>query len=511
MLLSILGTRKILRLLRQNSYLRTWQILFGLMIFFLFGYLGAFFLISARIIQYLQLLTGIVFFFGAVFVELVVRTGYLTIQDLSKREREAKQARMRAEEANQAKSIFLANMSHELRTPLNAIIGYSEMLKEDAEDQQLKDFIPDLLKIRGAGQHLLNLINDVLDLSKIEAGQMDLDVESFDVAELIRDIAETFRPLAQKNDNHWIIHCPEDIGEMSTDATKLRQSLFNLLSNACKFSEKGTITLTVDRVLQPSLRPTLPPSEWLRFVVSDTGIGMTPEQIRRLFQAFMQADTSTTRKYGGTGLGLAITKRFCEMMGGTIQVTSQFGKGSTFTLELPSQMKTRPSDSSHCDRSTDTNQFGLSFPATVEDDANVTAPHVMLIEDDATSRDVLCRQLKREGWHITEAVNGRDALVKLSHEHLPAVIILDLIMPQMDGFEFIQQLQAEAQWRMIPVVVITSKDLTQSERKQLNGYIEHIFQKGDYNRRAFLKKVRSLLAKTIKKPGNAYSDNAYSQ
>jgi len=244
------------------------------------------------------------------------------------------------EVASQHKSQFLANMSHELRTPLNAIIGYSEMLQEEAEDLGEDAFLPDLQKINAAGRHLLGLINDILDLSKIEAGRMDLYVESFDVGRLVRDVEAIVKPLVVKNGNTLVVECPEDVGEMQADLTKVRQTLFNLLSNAAKFTDHGTITLRVDRDDAPALtpRPALPQAGEgeIRFTVCDTGIGMTEEQIGRLFEAFSQAEASTRSRYGGTGLGLAISRAFCRMMGGDLTVTSVYGKGSTFMVRLPS-------------------------------------------------------------------------------------------------------------------------------------------------------------------------------
>jgi len=243
----------------------------------------------------------------------------------------AQDARVSAEAASRAKSTFLANTSHELRTPLNAIIGYSEMLVEDCEERGLQEFIPDLHRICTAGKHLLSLINDILDLSKIEAGRMELFLETFAVSPLIEEVLTTVKPMIEKNSNTLEIHCADHAGCMHADLTKVRQILFNLLSNAAKFTEHGNIKLDVER-------ETLGTTEWLIFRVSDTGIGMTPEQKQRLFQAFSQADISTTRKYGGTGLGLVITKVFLQMMGGEISVESEFGIGSTFTIRLPAEV-----------------------------------------------------------------------------------------------------------------------------------------------------------------------------
>jgi signal transduction histidine kinase len=249
--------------------------------------------------------------------------------ELAQTMREAQEARAAAEEANYAKSRFLANMSHELRTPLNAIIGYSEMLREEAADGGYEAFLPDLQKIHTAGKHLLALINDILDLSKIEAGKMDLYLETFPIRSLIDDVIAIIMPLAEKNANTLVVRCPDDLSSMRADVSKVRQSLFNLLSNACKFTVQGTITVDVARQVDQQ-------SSWIIFQVADTGIGMTREQTQKLFQAFSQVDASTTRKYGGTGLGLAISQRFCRMMGGDITVTSALGQGSTFTMRLPS-------------------------------------------------------------------------------------------------------------------------------------------------------------------------------
>jgi signal transduction histidine kinase len=242
---------------------------------------------------------------------------------------ELSRAKDSAEAASGAKSAFLANMSHELRTPLNAIIGYSEMLREEAENLGRPEFVADLAKIHSAGKHLLALINDVLDLSKIEAGRMDLFLEPVAIAEVVQAVVSTIRPLAEKSGDTLTVNCPADVGTIWTDQAKLRQALLNLLSNATKFTQQGTITLDVTRDGGPE-------DSWVHFQVADDGIGMTPEQVATLFQPFTQADSSTTRRYGGTGLGLTITRRFCRMLGGDVTVTSTAGRGSTFTIRVPS-------------------------------------------------------------------------------------------------------------------------------------------------------------------------------
>lgn len=249
--------------------------------------------------------------------------------------RVADQARESAEAANKAKSAFLANMSHELRTPLNAIIGYAELLVEEAVDADRTEFLPDLERIRSAGAHLLSLIADILDLSRIEADRMSVSPEGIDVRDAVENVVATARPLAAKNQNELVVRLGPDLGSARTDAVKLRQILFNLLSNAAKFTERGVITIAATRERRDA--------DWIRFEVSDSGIGLTPEQIQRLFQPFSQADVSTTRKYGGTGLGLALSKRLATLLGGYIAVESAAGRGSTFALSIPAVLPSSPS------------------------------------------------------------------------------------------------------------------------------------------------------------------------
>ncbi len=504
---------------------------------------------------------------------------YTDITDLKHRHAELDEARRGAEVASDEKSRFLASMSHELRTPLNAIIGYSEMLVEDASELDRPSFVADLGKIMASGRHLLALINDVLDLSKIEAGKMELYIEPVGVAQLLKDVESTVAPLIAKNGNRLTVTASVVPDEIHTDKTKLRQNLFNLLSNAAKFTENDEIRLAADRYRDSD-------GDWIEFSVTDHGIGMTKEQQAQLFQAFVQVDSSTTRNYGGTGLGLAITQHFIKMMGGTISVESEFGKGSTFHFKIPAYHKAQVaqliqqqsevqegtpsrgtvlviddeararkviSDASRsagftvieaaggeegiakmrksrpdaiildvimpgqdgwsvlreiksdealrdipvilatvvADR-----EMGLAFgaaahlikpidPRQLIDTLNAVAGpgrrDVLIVDDDPATRELFRRVLAREGWHVREATDGRHGLAELEAGR-PTVMVLDLMMPNMDGFALLRAIQERQELADIPVVVVTSKDLTREELDWLKVRATEIVRKGTKGR-----------------------------
>jgi CheY-like chemotaxis protein/anti-sigma regulatory factor (Ser/Thr protein kinase) len=358
-----------------------------------------------------------------------------------------------AEAANRAKSAFLANMSHELRTPMNAIIGYSEMLAEDAEDEGYDEMIPDLQKINAAGKHLLALINDILDLSKIEAGRMDLYLERFELRTMLDEASATIAPLMSKNGNRLEMAVAEDLGTVRADLTKLRQALFNLLSNSAKFTENGTVTLAAERFSRDQ-------NDWVRIAVTDSGIGIAADKIEHVFEEFSQADATTTREYGGTGLGLPISRRFCRMMGGDITATSELGSGSTFTIELPA----------HVDALEAAKAAAASGEAVQEPLPPGSHP-ILVVDDDADSRELLRRTLESEGYAVVTASGGEEG-IEAARRVSPSLITLDVMMPGMDGWAVLKELKADRELRRIPVMMVTivgEKDLGYSL-----GAVEHL-------------------------------------
>ncbi len=501
-------------------------------------------------------------------------------------------ARDEAEEANRAKSTFIANMSHELRTPLSAIIGYAEMLGEEIEDgTPPKDLARDVKKIEGNARHLLGLINDVLDLSKIESGKMDAYAETFDVAGMIRDVAATVSALMEKKSNQLVLQAGAGLGTMHSDITRIRQILLNLLSNAAKFTERGAITLAVSRVSGPG------GMDRVQLSVSDTGIGMTAEQVAKLFQRFQQADASTTRQFGGTGLGLALTKAFAAMLGGDVHVQSRPGSGSTFTVTLPVVLPEPEPETAKQSASSagedeavgsgdvvlvvddDETQLHLmsrflareGFVARTASDGSaglaqarrlrprailldVTMPgmdgwsvlsalkadpeladipvvmvtfvaeralatslgaadyivkpvdwerlravmerfretgsSVLVVDDDADTRDRMRQILEKGGWRVSEATNGEDALQKVTHA-VPDVVLLDLNMPVMDGFDFLSAFRERPNCGEVPVVVLTARDLTNDDRRRLRG-ANQVLSKGDISLHQLAEKLRQL-------------------
>lgn len=492
-----------------------------------------------------------------------------------------------AESANRAKSSFLANMSHELRTPMNAIIGYSEMLIEDAEDEGQVDFIPDLEKIRNAGKHLLSLINDVLDLSKVESGKIDLLVEQFSINDLVQDVENTVTGLVQKNNNKFTVNLDISIDNIDSDYLKLKQSLLNILSNAAKFTQQGEIELNVRN-----------DESNIRFEIKDNGIGIAVDKIANLFEEFTQADETTTREYGGTGLGLAITKRFCQLMGGSIDVESTVGKGSSFTIDLPIHTVVENSieEEEHITEADENdlrpilvieddknasdlieriltkegyrvitcnngaqavelainhNPFAITLDvmipekdgwavlmdlktneelknipvimvsvldnlelgfalgakgyltkpfkkdaliSTIEDciPSNDTSKPILIVDDEEDARELLDKLLSKKGWHTQTANNGEEAL-KAVFAHRPSLILLDLMMPVMDGFSFMKELRKYDPEGEIPVIVVSARDLSIKERDELNQSVYQILHKGAYQKDELVTQIRDLV------------------
>jgi CheY-like chemotaxis protein/nitrogen-specific signal transduction histidine kinase len=507
-------------------------------------------------------------------------------------------ARDSARQAALAKSAFLASVSHELRTPLNAILGYSELLLEEAQERGLSGMARDLGHIRRAGQHLLNLINQILDYARIEAGRVPLSLETFPVSALILDLAATVQPLIGQQGNTFRLHLDPEAGQMYSDPTRLRQILYNLLSNACKFTRQGHIELSVERRREEG-------QDWLFFAVSDTGVGIAPQHLDRIFDEFYQVKTAVRTGTAGTGLGLAITWHLCRALGGSLQASSRLGQGSTFTVHLPAQARDVPG-AAPVERP-GARLIPTGRPGTVlvvDDDpevrdvlarllardglATVTAcdglealrraqesppdaiildlvmprmdgwavltalkndprtaevpvilistadiqcasplgavdilpkpvdsdrlrallrrhlgspPRLLVVEDEEEQRRLLSRTLRQEGWLVQTAGSAEEALAVLGRGR-PDLIILDLLLPGMDGFQFLHALRSGPGGADIPVLVLTARDLSARDRRRLEGSVQKLLQKGSCSRQRFLEEVRDMVRRALPAAGD---------
>lgn len=538
-------------------------------------------------------------------------------QKLEERTKDLALARDRAMAASRAKSGFLANMSHELRTPLNAIIGYSEILIEDMNNTGNDHSVADIKKIHNAGKHLLSLINDILDLSKIEAGKMGLNLEYFRVDTMLKEAIDTILPLAVKNNTRVENAKTQDLGVMLSDVTKIRQIIFNLLSNAIKFTENGTVTI------QPS-REKIDGKEHFKLIVRDTGIGMSHEEVTKLFQEFFQAENDVVKKWSGTGLGLVISQRFAQMMGGEIKVDSELGKGTTFIVTIPvNTAKIRFQDSPDgftVGPKIDPRLVRFSGDPSITEKRR-TISRVLVIDDDPNVRDLMERYLSREGFEVRSVGNGQEGIdviqefkpdvitldvlmpvmdgwsvltelkkrpetsdipvimlsmmdeldmsfalgaadylmkpiqkdvlvktvlrhlrdnengrvlvvddqeenrrlivqvlhrhgigtyeaengieaIKVMEKHMPNLILLDLMMPEMDGFRFSEEVKKRVDWKDVPIVVLTARDLSDEDLKRLSGNVEKVFERKTLNLEDFLIEIQSVVTRTVRSISN---------
>lgn len=512
-------------------------------------------------------------------------------------------ARDTAIDASKSKSTFLANMSHELRTPLNAIIGYAELVQEDVTDEELPEHIAaDVRKIHVAAEHLLHIINDILDVSKIEAGKMELYNETFPLSELIYSVTSTISNLVEKNGNKLVVNVPDFVGSIHADRMKLRQGLLNLMSNAAKFTRNGRVELNISRDFDFA-------GEWLVFEVVDSGIGIAEDRMEHLFDSFTQADQSTTRQYGGTGLGLTITNQFVQMMGGSLEVASVEGEGSTFTIRLPSRLDglgaedtslaelTSNAEDDYPEIAISEDDGSRSIVLCIDDDENVTdlvsrflpadefivlragsgaeglslarrfspsvitldvmmpgadgwsvlsslksdpdlasipvimltivaerqkgftlgatdyltkpiqrkrlretirrycnsVGEVLIVEDDEETRNVLRRTLESQGWRVSEAHHGRQAVELFEDDLVPDLVLLDLMMPEMDGFQVLEFIRSRPELSEVPVLILTAMDLSIQDMQTLHQRATQVLQKGAISPSQLAAKIRSVV------------------